>query len=41
MQFTPNVGSIDGISSFGEDQAGNLFIADLIDGEIFMVIESE
>jgi len=35
-QFTPDVGTIDGLSSFGEDAAGNLYIVD-IDGDIFVV----
>jgi len=35
-EFRPDVGTIDLISSFGEDEAGNLFIVG-IDGEIFMV----
>lgn len=35
-QFLPDVGTIDRIASFGEDEAGNLFIVG-IDGEIFMV----
>jgi glucose/arabinose dehydrogenase len=35
-QFTPNAGTIDNISSFGLDQAGNLYIVDY-DGEIFRV----
>jgi hypothetical protein len=34
--FTPNAGAIGNISSFGVDQAGNLYIVDL-DGEIFRV----
>ena len=36
--FTPNVGSIGSVSSFGEDAAGNLYIIDL-DGEIFRLPE--
>jgi glucose/arabinose dehydrogenase len=35
-QFAPNAGSINEISSFGEDNAGNLYIVDL-GGEIFRV----
>jgi glucose/arabinose dehydrogenase len=35
-QFAPNAGAIDNISSFGLDQAGNLYIVDY-DGEIFRV----
>jgi glucose/arabinose dehydrogenase len=34
--FTPDVGTINNISSFGVDQAGNLYIVDF-DGEIFRV----
>jgi glucose/arabinose dehydrogenase len=34
--FTPNAGVINNISSFGVDQAGNLYIVDF-DGEIFRV----
>ena len=34
--FTPNAGVINNISSFGVDQAGNLYIVDY-DGEIFRV----
>jgi hypothetical protein len=34
--FTPNAGAIGNISSFGVDQAGNLYIVDF-DGEIFRV----
>jgi glucose/arabinose dehydrogenase len=33
-QITPNVGSIDNPSSFGEDALGNLYVVD-IDGEVF------
>lgn len=35
-QFTPNAGTIGNVSSFGLDQAGNLYIVDF-DGEIFRV----
>jgi len=35
-EFTPNAGAITNISSFGLDQAGNLYIVDY-DGEIFRV----
>jgi len=35
-QFRPNTGTINNISSFGEDSAGNLYIVDY-DGEIFRV----
>ncbi len=34
--FTPNAGAIGNVSSFGVDQAGNLYIVDF-DGEIFRV----
>ncbi len=36
-QFVPDAGSISGISSFGEDEVGNLYIVDL-DGEIFKIV---
>jgi hypothetical protein len=35
--FTPDVGTINNLASFGEDSAGNLFIVDL-DGDIFMIV---
>lgn len=35
-ELTPDVGSINNISSFGEDAVGNLYIVDL-DGEIFKI----
>jgi glucose/arabinose dehydrogenase len=34
--ITPDIGSIDGISSFGEDDVGNLYVVDL-DGELFVL----
>jgi glucose/arabinose dehydrogenase len=34
--FTPDVGTIDQLASFGEDSAGNLYLVDL-DGEVYMV----
>ena len=34
--FTPDIGTIDSISSFGEDATGNLYVVDL-DGEVFRV----
>ncbi len=34
--FTPDMGTIDMVSSFGEDDAGNLYVVDF-DGEIFRV----
>ncbi len=36
--FDPAVGSIAGISSFGEDAYGELYICDLFGGEVFKVI---
>lgn len=39
--FTPNVGAIGNISSFGEDDSGNLLIVDFSDGEVFMVVETD
>ena len=36
-QMTPDVGSINSISSFGEDTVGNLYIVDL-GGEIFKIV---
>lgn len=36
--FTPDVGSLDSVSSFGEDDAGNLYILDL-DGDVFRLPE--
>jgi glucose/arabinose dehydrogenase len=35
--FTPNAGTIDNVASFGVDPAGNLYILDYADGEIFRV----
>jgi len=35
--FAPNVGAINNPSSFGVDQAGNLYIVDYADGEIFRI----
>ncbi|NIJ63651.1 hypothetical protein FHR20_000582 [Sphingomonas leidyi] len=35
--FRPDIGTIDHISSFGEDQKGNLYIVDY-DGELFVVV---
>jgi hypothetical protein len=34
--FTPNAGAIGNVSSFGVDEAGNLYIVDF-DGEIFRI----
>lgn len=39
-QWAPNVGAIGNISSFGEDQVGNLYIVDF-DGEVFQIVETE
>ncbi len=36
-EFAPDVGSIDGISSFGEDALGNLYLVDL-GGEVFQIV---
>ena len=35
-EFVPNAGTINTISSFGEDQAGNVYVVDL-DGELFLI----
>ena len=37
-EFTPDVGSITRVASFGEDGAGNLYVVDY-DGELFRVPE--
>ncbi|MBW2400539.1 MAG: PQQ-dependent sugar dehydrogenase [Deltaproteobacteria bacterium] len=37
--FTPDVGSFGNISSFGEDSDANLYVLDLIDGEVFFIPE--
>lgn len=37
QELTPDVGSINGISSFGEDAVGNLYIVDL-GGEVFKIV---
>ncbi|MND09341.1 hypothetical protein D3C83_325870 [compost metagenome] len=34
--FTPNAGTLTGIVSFGEDQAGNLLIVSIA-GSVFMI----
>jgi len=39
-EFIPDVGTFDGLSSFGEDAAGNLYITD-IDGDLFVVETGE
>ena len=38
-RYTPDVGSLSSISSFGEDDRGNLYVLDLNDGEIFQLPE--
>lgn len=40
-RFTPDAGTIDSISSFGEDDAGNLYVVDLFGGEVFLVPEPD
>ncbi|MEX2172658.1 MAG: PQQ-dependent sugar dehydrogenase [Pirellulales bacterium] len=35
--LVPELGDIDRLVSFGEDLAGNLYLADIIDGEIFRI----
>ncbi len=37
-RLEPDVGSIDGISSFGEDEAGNLYLVDHRDGEVYAIL---
>ena len=37
--FTPDVGSFGTVASFGEDAAGNLYVLDLDDGEVFYIPE--
>ena len=37
-EFTPDEGTIDSVSSFGQDNAGNLYVVDL-DGDIFFIPE--
>jgi hypothetical protein len=37
--FVPDEGSIDSISSFGEDSDGNLYVLDHGDGEVFLLPE--
>ena len=39
-ELVPNIGSINSISSFGEDAAGELYIVDL-DGEIFKILPDD
>ena len=38
-RFIPDVGTIASVSSFGEDDAGNLYVLDLNDGEVFFIPE--
>ncbi|MDQ2694812.1 MAG: PQQ-dependent sugar dehydrogenase [Pseudomonadota bacterium] len=35
----PDAGSIGNVAGFGEDAAGNLYIVDLIDGEVFRIVQ--
>jgi hypothetical protein len=37
--FDPDVGTIDAVSSFGEDDLGNVYILDYIDGELYRLPE--
>jgi glucose/arabinose dehydrogenase len=37
-EMTPDVGTIADISSFGEDGLGNLYVLDLIGGEVFKIL---
>ena len=37
--FAPDQGSIGNISSFGEDSDANLYVLDLVDGEVFFIPE--
>jgi glucose/arabinose dehydrogenase len=37
-QMLPDVGSIANISSFGQDDMGNLYVMDLTDGEVFKIL---
>lgn len=39
--FAPDIGDIRFISSFGEDDFGNLFILDFVDGEVFQLREND
>lgn len=38
--LVPDAGTIDKISSFGEDNAGNLYIIDHFDGELYRIIQT-
>jgi len=38
VELTPDVGSIRRISSFGQDGRGELYLCDLMDGELFKVV---
>ena len=38
-RFTPDLGTLSSLSSFGEDAAGNLYVLDLDDGEVFYIPE--
>ena len=37
--FVPDAGSIGNVASFGEDSVGNLYILDIVDGEVFYIPE--
>lgn len=39
--FTPDVGTIGSISSFGEDASANLYVLDHSDGEVFLLPEPD
>ena len=38
-QWAPDVGALDMISSFGEDAIGNVYVLDLLDGDVFRLPE--
>jgi glucose/arabinose dehydrogenase len=38
-QLVPDAGTLDNISSFGEDSFGELYICDLTDGDLFKIIQ--
>jgi glucose/arabinose dehydrogenase len=38
-RFIPDAGTIASVSSFGEDDVGNLYVLDLADGEVFFIPE--
>ena len=39
LEFTPDEGAIHFVASYGEDGAGNLYIVDYVDGELFRLPE--